>query len=155
MSAMMGGIQGLQMGKYNAQVAENEATGAAQDSVAAQARVSSDARAAAGEAIAAQGASGLQLGTGSMLDVLRENATNAALDTLTIRARGANAVTSAKSAAQLSKYQGRSAFVGGLLKTGEQIAAYAGGAGGGGSSKFVAPKLDWTAIGKASGAGGG
>ena len=118
MSGLLQGVAGARSANYNASVADNAAIGVAQDTVGAEARVRSDARAAAGEAIAAQGASGLQLGTGSMLDVLRDNDTNAALDELNIRARGRNAINADKTQAAMYRAQGRNAFAAGLLGTG-------------------------------------
>ena len=135
MSAMLQGIAGADAANYNAQVADNEAVMAMRDTAAAEARIRADARAAAGEAIAAQGASGLQIGTGSMLDVLRENATNAALDELTIRARGRNQANAFRAEAGLQRATARNSFAAGLIGTAEQAAmAYAGGGFGGGKS---------------------
>lgn len=135
MSAMLQGIAGADTANYNAQVADNDAVMAMRDTAAAEARIRADARAAAGEAIAAQGASGLQIGTGSMLDVLRENATNAALDELTIRARGRNQANAFRAEAGLQRATAKNSFAAGLIGTAEQAAmAYAGGGFGGGKS---------------------
>lgn len=119
MSKMLAGVAGLQSGNYNARVAEGEGRMAVADGAAQIARVRDEARYAAGEAIASQGANGFQIGTGSALDLLRENAMNAELDQLTLRTRAENVKRSKQAEAQLSRATGRMALLQGIVGTAE------------------------------------
>lgn len=128
MSKLLAGVSGLQSGIYNARAAERDAIGAQQDGAAAEADVRDQARYAAGEAIASQGANGFQLGTGSALDVLRENALNAEMDRMRIRTRAENQRRAKIGEAGLARAQGRAALAAGILGTIEDAAkAVAGG----------------------------
>ncbi|MFZ4687848.1 MAG: hypothetical protein ACOYLS_01290 [Polymorphobacter sp.] len=129
MSKALAGISGMQAGNYNARAAERDAVAAQQDGAAAEARVREEARYAAGEAIAAQGQSGMQLGTGSALDLLRENAVNAELDQLTIRTRAENMRRGKIGEAGLARATGRAALVQGIIGTAEDAARAFGGGG--------------------------
>ena len=125
---IMQGVAGYRAGKYNAKVDENSAVAAQQQGAADEEKVASDARYAAGEAIAAQGASGLQIGTGTALDVLRENAINAGLDQLRIRTHAESARRGYVAKAAQDRAAGRDALVAGFLTAAENGAkAFAGG----------------------------
>lgn len=130
MSKLLAGISGLQAANYNARAAEREGQMAVADGAATEAQIRDEARYAAGEAIASQGQSGLQLGTGSALDVLRENALNAELDRMRVRTQAENQKRAKKGEAGLLRAQGRSALAAGIIGTAED--AVKAGAGGGG-----------------------
>lgn len=134
MSKLLAGISASQAAGYNARAAESEGLQAQNDGVAAEAQVRDEARYAAGEAIAAQGQSGLQLGTGSALDVLRESALNAELDRMRLRTRAENQRRAKKHEAALQRSAGRSALAAGILGTVTDVAIAAVGGGGGGQS---------------------
>lgn len=134
MSKVLAGISGMQAANYNAKAAEREGQMAVADGVATEARIRDEARMAAGEAIAAQGQSGLQIGTGSALDVLRESAITAELDRLTVRARADNVRAAKAEEARMQRKSGRMALLAGIIGSAEDAAAAAAGGGGGGGS---------------------
>lgn len=78
----------LDQGKANRRIAERNALYAQRDATAEESRVRAEARAAIGGQLAAQGAGGFQMGTGSALELLKESQTNAMLDVLTARRKG-------------------------------------------------------------------
>lgn len=120
--SLISGIGGFQAGTYNARVARQNARNAAIDANAQEAQVRRDARAIAGDAIAAMGASGSALGTGSALDLLRESATNAEMDALNIRRRGAYEYAAGRAEARMARRQGAFTLASSVLKAGSQVA---------------------------------
>lgn len=83
--SLIKGVAGYSAGRYNSKVAKFNERISNADGVAEEAALREQARAAMGEQIAAQGAAGFELGTGSSLDALKQSATNAELDALSIR----------------------------------------------------------------------
>lgn len=138
MSKILAGISGMQAANYNARAAETEGQMAVADGVATEARIRDEARMAAGEAVAAQAQSGLQIGTGSALDVLRESAVTAELDKLTVRARADNVRRAKAEEARMQRKSGRMALLAGIIGTAEDAVAASAGGGSGGSGGFDA-----------------
>ena len=134
-SQVVGGIAGLQSANANARMAEAEGDMLLRDGVATAERVRNQARMVQGEAIAAQGASGFQLGTGSAMDVLLENAINAEIDIMTARTRGENARLAKRTEASNLRAAGRMALVQGLIGAAASVGmGAASGAFGGGAA---------------------
>lgn len=113
-----------------------------------EAQVARDARAASGEAIAQQGAAGIELGTGSALEMLRQNAINAEFDKLTIRNRAAGEAAGMRSQAKQLKKQATATMIGSVISAGSSVLMGASmlgpGAGAGaaaGGSAAAAPSI--------------
>lgn len=105
----MGQLQQAQtakaVGRYNQQLGERSA-GIARDQTAAEiTRQQRTARRVQGAARAAYGASGVTM-EGSPLDVLEDNATQAELDTLTLRYRGELRAQGYEQAGSMARFQG-------------------------------------------------
>jgi hypothetical protein len=139
MTKLLAGIAGNQAGIFNARAADNNAQAASAEAAATAERVAQEGRMAAGEAIASQGQSGLQLGTGSALDLLRENAIQTELDRQTVYQRGENKRRGFQADAMLQRAQAKNALIAGIVGTAEDVAMAAGGGGGGGGD-FAAAK---------------
>ncbi|MBD3732510.1 MAG: hypothetical protein IE934_07335 [Sphingopyxis sp.] len=112
-------------------------------------QVAREARAAQGEAIAMQGASGIELGTGSALEMLRQNAINAEYDKLNIRNRAAGEASNLRRQAKQMKQQATGTLISTGLSVGSSIlmgasslgGSSAGGAAGAGGSASAAPSI--------------
>jgi hypothetical protein len=122
------GLGGFQAGKANAKMARAEAKGKLRAGVAQDDDIRRDARRAAGEAVAAMGANGASLGTGSALDVLRDIEVESGIDRLRVKAGARNEAEALNAQARLYKRQGAWALVSGVF---DAAAAAAGGGGGG------------------------
>lgn len=109
------GVGGLKAGNANARALNREARGTELQGVAEEARVRDAARASMGEQIAAQFANGMQGGTGSALDALRESKVNAALDILEIRRQANARAMELRAQGRQQKRQGRFALIEGLI----------------------------------------
>lgn len=131
MSQVLQGMAGMDSANYNARLAGQQGQLALQQGAAEAERVRNAARYAAGEAIAAQGESGLQVGTGSALDLLRESRINAELDMMTVRTKAENERRTLNNRRRLLRAEARDALTGGTIAAGE-TALKAGMAGGGG-----------------------
>ena len=136
------GIAARGAANRNAEFAEAEAVAIRRDGASDVARLRDEARMMAGEAIAAQGGSGLAIGTGSLMDALRENAINANLDQMQARTNAEARARSRELEAAGSRASGRAAMLQAILGAatsavqGAASGGFAGGgaAGGGGSS---------------------
>lgn len=129
MSQILQGMSAMNAANFNAKAAGQQADAAVQQGVADSARVRDAARYAAGEAVAAQAENGVQIGTGSALDLLRENKLNAELDMMTVRTKAGNTARSWRDRQALAKAEARDALTGALLSTAEQgVKLAAGGA---------------------------
>lgn len=117
------GVGGMKAGNANARALNREARGTELQGVAEEARVRDAARASMGEQIAAQFANGMQGGTGSALDALRESKVNAALDILEIRRQANARAMELRAQGRQQKRQGRFALVEGLIGAGSSIAS--------------------------------
>jgi hypothetical protein len=121
---VMQGIAGYKAGKFNEKVARFNQGNSNADAVGLEQSVRDQARAAMGEQIASQGASGIELGTGSAADALHQSAINAQLDVLNLQRKAAIKSTGFDIQAASAKAAGKSAFVGGFIKA---AGAFAGG----------------------------
>ncbi len=125
--ALLKGASGFQAGKANARMLRAEAQSNIVAGVAEEADIRAQARRTAGEAVAAMGANGVQLGTGSAIDLLREVELESGLDQLRVRRAAANRAASLRAQASQAKRQGIFDLVGGVMEAG--AAAFSGGAG--------------------------
>ncbi|KQX19334.1 MULTISPECIES: hypothetical protein [unclassified Sphingomonas] len=94
-------------------------------------QVARDARAASGEAIAQQGGAGIELGTGSALEMLRQNAINAEFDKLNIRNQAAGEAGNLRSQAKQLKKQATATLIGSAISAGSSVLMGASMLGGG------------------------
>lgn len=108
-------MQGLNAGakanRENARRAEMEGEYQALD-------VAQRERAVSGAAIAALGASGARVGTGSAADLIRQNAINREADILAVRYRAQSEADALRAQARQQKKAGRYALIGGVLRAG-------------------------------------
>lgn len=112
---VIAGVGAYEAGKYNQGVAKTEAIEIERAGVAEEARVREAARMQIGQQLAAQGANGFAMGTGSALDALSQSQVNAALDALTIRREAAARARAARIGGKIAKAQGDNALVAGML----------------------------------------
>lgn len=115
------GVAGFEQGKYNAAVAKQNARIAEADGAAEQAAIRREARAAMGSAIAQQGASGIQLGTGSALDILNESALNAELNAMSARRVATIRGQGLRAEAKMYRRSATQALIGGAIGAGSEI----------------------------------
>lgn len=112
------GVGALAAGNANSKALKKQARGELAAGAAEEARLREAARAQMGEQLAAQFANGMEGGTGSALDALRESKIQAAIDALEIR-RGARLKSDELTArAKIEKRQGRFALAGAILGAG-------------------------------------
>lgn len=110
------GFAGFRAGQANAAIANQNAQMALADGATQAIDAKSRYRAAIGEQLAAQGASGFAMGTGSMLDALQESRVNQAYAMMQI-SRGAQARANAyRSQASAAQSGGMMSLIGGALK---------------------------------------
>jgi hypothetical protein len=121
------GVSGFMAGKANARLARAEAAGAVRTGVAQDDEIRLAARRTAGEAIAAMGAAGGGLGSGSALDVLREIEVESGLDRLRVKADAKNRAGALNYQARIAKRQGALELLGGVMEAGAQAAGGGGG----------------------------
>ena len=124
--SLIKGIGAFQAGKANARMADAEAQGALRQGVAEDDDIRMRARQTAGEAIAAMGANGGQLGTGSALDAMRDIELQSGLDRLRVKAQAQNAFEGKKAQASLYRKQGAFQL---LASIADSASAFAGGGG--------------------------
>lgn len=122
--SLIRGIGGFQAGKANARMARAEADAALRTGVAQDDDIRARARAAAGEAIAAMGANGGGIGTGSAIDVLRQIELESGLDRLRVKANAMNLSEARNAQAKLYKRQGAWNLIGSVV---DGAGAVAGG----------------------------
>lgn len=101
-------------------------------------QIAREARAASGEAIAQQGASGVELGTGSALEMLRQNAINAEYDKLNVRYRAAGEAGNLRSQAKQLRKQATATLIGGAISAGASVLMGSSMLGGGGAAGSAA-----------------
>lgn len=126
----LGGIQQAQTakaaGRYNQQIAERNAAIARDQTAAEITRQQRAARRARGAARAAYGASGVTI-EGSPLDVLEDSATEAELDTLTLKYRGELRAQGYEQAGDMARFEGdRAARAGWTRAAGTLLSSYGG-----------------------------
>lgn len=115
------GKAGYKSGMYDAAVAEENARLATLDGAMRESAIRREGRQIDGEMIAAMGASGVQLGTGSALEVLRESAYNNELDALTERYNAAAEARGYRLDAARSRAGAKDARKAGFLRAGAAI----------------------------------
>ncbi|MGN6124817.1 MAG: hypothetical protein ACTHOJ_17875 [Sphingomonas oligoaromativorans] len=128
-SSVIKGVGGYESGRYNKQADYAAATDAEQQGADQEAQIRANARGIIGQQIAAQGASGFQMGTGSALEALTQSQVNATTDALTARRNAAERARTYRMQGDVAMAQGRNALVQGLI--------------GGGAS--AAQTVDWAA----------
>jgi hypothetical protein len=77
-------------------------------------------RALSGEAVAAMAGNGVAIGTGSALDLLRQNAVDREMDILTARYNAGSQAAAYRDRAKQEKTAGKFALFGGVLRAGAQ-----------------------------------
>lgn len=112
---LIGGAASYENGKYNQGLAETEAVEAERAGTAEEARVREAARAQIGEQLAAQGANGFAMGTGSALDALQQSQINAALDAMQVRQEAAGRARAARVQGAIARAQGNNDLVKGMF----------------------------------------
>lgn len=139
---IIGGIGALKAGNANSKALKTQARGELIAGAQEEARIREAARVAMGDQLASQFGNGLEGGSGSALDALRESKIQAVLDTLEIR-RGARIKSDElRARAKMEKRQGRFALAGALVGAAGDVAgmsadwadARRGQSGGGRSS---------------------
>ena len=118
------GIGGFQAGKANARMARAEANAALRGGLAQSDDIRREARRVAGEAVAAMGASGGGLGSGSALDVLRDIEVESGLDRLRVQTDARNRSESLNAQARLYRRQGAWNLLGSVV---DSASSFAGG----------------------------
>jgi hypothetical protein len=119
--------------KYNGQVADQNAMIATQQGEAAAQAQQRDAERRMGQSVAALGASGVALDTGSPTDVLADSARNAMLDNLTIRYNSSLRGTQFKDQANLDMAESKYDTTSGYLNAASSVIGAAGKAYGAGA----------------------
>ncbi len=130
--ALIKAIGGYQAARFNKKVARFNQANAAADAIGEQEALREMSRKQMGEQIAAQGASGVQLGVGSAFDALHESAVNQQLDIMALRRKAAIRSTGYDIEAANAKAEGNAALWGGVFDAASAIAgdyAAAGSAG--------------------------
>ena len=112
------GVGGMMAGNANAKRAEKQASEERNASAAERRRVMDEARSQIGEQLAAQVSNGLEGGTGTALDALRQSQVNAALDVMEIRRQGELRSRALRTQAADSRREGRFALLSGVLGAG-------------------------------------
>lgn len=129
--SLLKGASSFQAGKANARMLRAEARSNIVAGVAEEADIRAQARRTAGQAIAAMGANGTGLGTGSAIDLLREVELESGLDQLRVRRSAANRAASLRAQASAAKRQGIFDLIGAGLEAGAAGASMAGSLKGG------------------------
>ncbi|GAM00709.1 hypothetical protein [Sphingomonas parapaucimobilis] len=123
----------LQQGKYNQAIADRNAL-AAESDAAAQVDVSREQlRKTMGEQLVQQGASAMEMGTGSAVDQLMDSQVNGMLDAMAIRRQGRTQGEAYRQQGVLAKMQAKTqataSYFGAAKALTDQMTSYAGGAG--------------------------
>lgn len=119
-SALAQGVGGLMAGNADKRAADLQAR---EEELAAAAQVRGvreEARAKIGELLAGQWSNGMEGGSGSALDALRESQVNAALDAMEIRRQGELKARALKAQGKARRTEGRFALLSGMLGAGSQ-----------------------------------
>jgi hypothetical protein len=118
---VMEGKAGHKAGMYDAAISEENARLAALEGAHEESAIRRTERALSGEVIAAMGGSGVQLGTGSALELLRENAYNSEYDALAARWNAASQARGHRLDAARSRAGAKDARRAGYLRAGTAI----------------------------------
>lgn len=130
-SVMQAGSQAKAL-NYNAGIDKINAQQALQDGASQTNSIMDQARATQGSALEATAVNGVQVGTGSALDALRQTAINAQFNALNARAQAQGKANAYMADAAAKKDQANTALFSGLLGAGAK--ALSGGAFGGGTA---------------------
>lgn len=114
------GVGAFKASRANAAALDAQAWEEQQAAVVQEADLRAEARGAIGQQLAGQFSGGIEGGTGSALDYLRESQINAALDVLRIRREGTVKATTLKKQASNTRTQGNFALAGALVGAGSQ-----------------------------------
>lgn len=112
------GVGALKAGNANSKALKKQGRGELAAGAAEEARIREAARSAMGDQIGAQFSNGLEGGSGSALDALRESKIQAALDTLEVRRQARLKSDELNARAKMEKRQGRYALAGAILGAG-------------------------------------
>lgn len=139
-ASLVGGVGGLVSGlqnkkRFNAQAREELSAGATQERELRQ-----DARRAIGTQLAAQWGNGLEGGSGTAIDALRESETEAALDAAEIRRRAGAQARSYRAQGKQEAVRGAFDLAGGML---------------GAATGYSNARNDWAQARRGTTAGGG
>ncbi|HEY0149851.1 MAG TPA: hypothetical protein VGB70_12720 [Allosphingosinicella sp.] len=121
-------------GMYDAAVSDENARLTTLEGAFEEGRIRREERALSGEAMAAMGASGVMLGTGSALELLRENAYLSEMDALTARWNAAGQARGYRMDAERARAGARDARRAGYMRAGTAILS-------GASQAFSASRL--------------
>lgn len=116
------GVGALKAGNANSKALKKQGRGELGLGAAEEARIREAARAQMGDQIGAQFSNGLEGGSGSALDALRESKIQAALDTLEVRRQARIKSDELNQRAKLEKRQGRFALAGAILGAAGDVA---------------------------------
>lgn len=135
--AIVGGQASKAAGKYSREVQRVNAANALRDGVAQISRIRSAGRQHTGRQLAAQAASGFQIGTGSAMEDLLESQVNIELDVLETRRQSEMRAMGYRAQGALDYAAGQNAAIAGYFgaakAAADAVADYASaGAGGGG-----------------------
>lgn len=122
--SLVSGAASYEAGKYNKRVAEQNAIGSLREGAAEEARIREVARAQIGQQVAAQGASGFQMGTGSALDALTESQINATLDALNARREAASRAQGYRVQGAQAMSAGKNAYTASLFQAASTVLDY-------------------------------
>lgn len=126
--------------EYNAGIDQINAQRSLADGAAQENDINARARAVAGDALAATAANGVQVGTGSALDALRQTAINAQFNVLNARAQAQGRANAYELDATAKKAQAKSALINGILGAGAKaLSGFGGSAGGDAASASAVP----------------
>lgn len=115
---LISGVSGKIAGDKNAKRLNAQAREVELSSLADRTRLREEARAAIGEQLAAQVSNGLEGGSGTALDALRQSQIEAALDVMEMRRQGEMEARSLRTAAKDAKRAGNFALLEGVIGAG-------------------------------------
>jgi hypothetical protein len=110
----------MAQGRYNAKVLNKQATQVATNAGMEEARLRRQQRQELAAQVASIGGRGIAP-TGSIVDVIRQNAENAEMDALTLRYRGDIERAGLAAQAKMAAYEGRQKFYAGLSGAGSKL----------------------------------
>lgn len=115
------GYGDMQSANYNAKVLNTQAAQVANNTGMEEANLRRQQRQDIAAQIAEAGGRGIDVGSGSIVDVIRQNASNAEMDALTLRYRGEIEQAGLKSQAKMKRYEGKQALYSGLAGAGSKL----------------------------------
>jgi DNA-binding helix-hairpin-helix protein with protein kinase domain len=134
--SMVQGVAGFAAGNADAKRQKMQAAEDERATTAEIERMRDEQRAAIGVQLAAQVSNGIEGGSGTALDALRQSQINAALDVIEVRRQGAARAKALREGAKSSRLQGQLSLLSGVL-----------GAG----SSYIKTSSDWAQERKAGG----